>query len=51
VSAAALKLITFRSLDNFQNVLGGFFVTISAIAEALFAERDREKERYECVPL
>jgi hypothetical protein len=53
VSAAALELITFRSFDDFQNVLGGFFVIISAISEALFAEREREKEgeRNDYVPL
>ena len=40
VSAAGLKLITSQCFDNMQNVLGIFFGTVSAIAEALFAERE-----------
>jgi dipeptide/tripeptide permease len=44
VLAAAL-IITFRSFDDFQNVLEGFFVTISATAEALFVQREGERDR------
>ena len=40
VSAVAGKLITFQCFDNFQNVLGGFFCTISAIAETICEERE-----------
>jgi hypothetical protein len=33
----------FRSFDDFQNVLGGFFVKISPIAEAVFVQRGKRE--------